>query len=181
MLQQAQAAQGQCQNACKKMGSGLSQWAAGLPQQGQGQSQGQGQGGQGGFGQRGQGGSGNAPIAPTPSGTVDQREKVENRGGDIIAREMIEGEVVVGESKVALRRIADQISKGEEEGVGDDPIPPHLRDVHRHYFGEVEKRIRAVTSDKDSKPAATESGSAKPEAAKPGASEAGSSEPASGE
>ena len=154
MLQQAKATQGQCENAGQKMGSGLSKWAAGLAGQGQGQGQGEGQGqggGQGGFGGRGRGGPGNAPIAPTPSGTVDEREKVENRGGDIIAREMIEGEVVVGESKVALRKIADRIAKGEEEGIGEDPVPPHLRDVHRHYFGEVEKRIRAVTAEEKPK------------------------------
>ena len=42
MLQQAQSASNQAQGACKKMGQGLSQWAAGL--QGQDQSQGQGQG-----------------------------------------------------------------------------------------------------------------------------------------
>ena len=84
----------------------------------------------------------------------------------------------MGESKVALRRIADRIAKGEEEGVGEDPIPPHLRDVHRHYFGEVEKRIRAVTTEeKDSKP----SGSVDPTAKEAGSSQSGSSEPASSE
>ena len=167
MLQQARATQGQCQNAGEKMGSGLSQWASNLPAQGEGQGQGQGAGqGKGGFGQRGAGGQGDAPIAPTPSGSVDQRETVENRGGDIIAREMIEGEVVVGESKAALQRIADRIAKGEEEGVGDDPVPPHLRDVHRHYFGEVEKRIRAVTSEK-----APKSGEAKPAPSEPASDE----------
>ena len=102
----------------------------------------------------GRGAGGNAPIAPTPAGTVDQREKVENRGGDIIARELIEGEVEVGESRAALRRVADKIARGDEEGVEDEPVPPHLRDVHRHYFGELEKRIRAVTRSKEGKPSA---------------------------
>jgi hypothetical protein len=107
------------------------------------------------MGGRGQGSGGNAPLAPTPTRTVDQREKVENRGGDIIARELIEGDVEVGERRAALARVAERISRGDEEGVTDDPVPPHLRDVHRHYFGEVEKRIRAATRTSEKKPGAT--------------------------
>ena len=144
MLDSARAAQQQCQNASSKMGSGLSEWAASLASRGSGQGQQPGGAGQGMKGP-GTGAGGTAPIAPTPTGSVDQREKVENRGGDIIARELIEGEIDVGESRAALRRVADRISQGDEEGVVDDPVPPHLRDVHRHYFGELEKRIRAVT------------------------------------
>ena len=30
---------------------------------------------------------------------------------------------------------------GKEEGIEDEPIPPHLREVHKRYFGEVQKRI----------------------------------------
>jgi len=149
MLQQAQAASGQCQGACDKMGQGLSQWAQNLAQgqsqsAGQGQGQGQGQGKGQGMGGPGQGQGGQAPIAPTPTGTRMQREKVEKRDGDIIAREMIEGEPVVGESKARLQRISDRIERGFEEGLREDPIPPHLRDVHQHYFGELKKRIDAV-------------------------------------
>ena len=147
MLQQAQAASGQCQGACDKMGQGLSQWAqnlaqgqGGSPGQGQGQGQGQGPGMKG----PGQGQGGQAPIAPTPTGTRMQREKVEKRTGDIIAREMIEGEPVVGESRARLQRLSDRIERGFEEGLREDPIPPHLRDVHQHYFGELKKRIDAV-------------------------------------
>ena len=113
-------------------------------------------------------------MAPTPSRTVDQQEQVKNLGGDIIGREMIEGEVVVGESRAALKRIADRIARGDEEGVGEDPVPPHLRDVHRHYFGEVEKRIRAVTKgEAGSAPAGKSSG----EAAKTGDDAGGKAEP----
>jgi hypothetical protein len=114
------------------------------------------------MGGRGQGSGGNAPIAPTPTRTVDQREKVENRGGDIIARELIEGEVEIGERRAALARVADRIAGGDEEGVTEDPVPPHLRDVHRHYFGEVEKRIRAATKNGGSKPATPAAASKEP-------------------
>jgi hypothetical protein len=109
-------------------------------------------------------------LAPTPTRTVDQREKVENRGGDIIARELIEGEVEVGERRAALARVAERISRGDEEGVTEDPVPPHLRDVHRHYFGEVEKRIRAATRASEKKPAERASD---PPAAPPAPAESG--------
>ena len=99
------------------------------------------------MGNWGSGQGGNAPIAPTPSGTKIEREKVEVRQGDIIARQLIEGEQVVGEAKARLRQLSNTISRGHEESVIDDPIPPHLRDVHKRYFGEVQKRIEARVAD----------------------------------
>lgn len=136
MLQQAQSAAGQCQGACEGLGEGLGQWAAALQNQ-------QKPSGGGGMGKWGSGQGGNAPIAPTPSGTKIQREKVAVRDGDIIARQLIEGEQVVGEAKARLKQLSNTIARGHEESVRDDPIPPHLRDVHKRYFGEVQKRIEA--------------------------------------
>ena len=57
---------------------------------------------------------------------------------------MVEGEQVVGEARARLQRISDRIARGHEEGLDEDPIPPHLRDVHQHYFGELKGRIDAV-------------------------------------
>lgn len=168
MLQQARGAQQQCQNACKKMGSGLSDWASSLPSQpDSAQGQGKGNGSGPGMGGGGQGRGGVAPKAPTPTGTVDQREKVENRGGDVIAREFIEGDVVTGESRAKLREISERIDKGEEQGLADAKIPPHLRDVHRHYFGKVKKRLEEAakgsgtsnSSETESKPVSPSSNS----------------------
>ena len=166
MLQQARSAQQQCQNACEKMGSGLSSWASSLPSDAgssgdkAGQNPGQGMKGPG------TGSGGQATKAPTPTGTVDQREEVENRGGDIIAREFIEGEVVTGESQAKLKQISDRIEKGDEQGVSDSKIPPHLRDVHRHYFGKVKKRIEEATKGGKDSPSEEKDGGAAPAAPK---------------
>jgi len=162
MLQQAERAASQCKGACEGLGEGLSQWAAAL----QSQEKKQGQG----MGKWGAGSGGNAPISPTPSATVMEREKVEVRQGDIIARQLVEGEQVVGEAKQRLKEISSTISQGFEEGVSDDPIPPHLREVHKRYFGEVQKRIEARTRDSS----ASSSSEKKPASVPP-------SKPASGE
>lgn len=155
MLQQARGAKQQCQNACEKMGSGLSDWASSLPSPpGSGSKPGQNPGA--GMRGAGRGAGGEAPKAPTPTRTVDQREEVENRGGDVIAREFIEGEIVTGESRAKLRQISDRLSKGEEQGVADSKIPPHLRDVHRHYFGKVKKRLEEAAKKSGSASAGEE-------------------------
>ena len=108
------------------------------------------------MGGQGQGQGGQAPIAPTPTGTAVQREIVETRKGDVIAREMVEGEQVIGEARARLQRISDRIARGHEQGLDEDPIPPHLRDVHQHYFGELKKRIDAVPKGGESPPSAEE-------------------------
>ena len=131
----------------------MSQWAAALQQQQQKQP------GKG-MGDWGQGAGGTAPISPTPTGNKTDGEKVEVRQGEIIARQLIEGEQVVGEAKASLRKLSNRIGRGYEEGVSEDPVPPHLREVHKRYFGEVKKRIDAkINSDasagsKDAAPAA---------------------------
>ena len=67
---------------------------------------------------------------------------------------------MVGEAKASLRKLSNRIGRGYEEGVSEDPVPPHLREVHKRYFGEVKKRIDAKiggegsTGDKDAAPAA---------------------------
>jgi hypothetical protein len=154
MLQQAQQAASQCKGACEGLGEGLSQWASALKSQEKNTGKG--------MGKWGAGSGGNAPISPTPSATVMERENVEVRQGDIIARQLVEGEQVVGEAKQRLKEISSTISQGFEEGVSDDPIPPHLREVHKRYFGEVQKRIEAKTREPSSpskKKSASESSS----------------------
>ena len=133
MLQQAQQAASQCQGACEGLGEGLSQWASALPSQDKKNGPG--------MGNWGQGRGGNAPIAPTPTGSKLEKEKVQVRKGDIIARQLVEGQQVVGEAKKQLKTLSNTITRGYEEGVQDEPVPPHLREVHKRYFGEVQKRI----------------------------------------
>ena len=102
--------------------------------------------GQGGFGSRpGAGGSGNMPIQETRFSTRLQKENVELlEGGDIISRQLVDSDApVVGQSNLELQVVADKIIRSWEEGVDEQAVPSHLRDVHKHYFGEMKKRIDA--------------------------------------
>lgn len=135
MLRQARAAQSQCQGRARGMGSqGFLRPGAG------GSGQGAGMGG------RGQGAGGEMPRTETETATEVVREGGVMRPGDVIARSLIEGEVTVGEAQVPLERIdrAAEASAPADAGA-EDPVPPHLRDAHRHYFGELRRLVRPAT------------------------------------
>ncbi len=134
MMQDAQAARSQCSG-----GGQPTQLARTSSQSRSGQS-GQGRGQQG-----GPSNGGNTPTQETAFGTKSRKEKVANQGGDVIARQLVEAPPVVGESKAKLQQIAQEISRGVEEGTGEDPVPPHLREAHRRYFGEMRRRIEQKT------------------------------------
>jgi hypothetical protein len=142
MLQAAKSAMSQCQGGDGgKPGAGM---AGILPSQSKPMPKQSGSIGQG-FGGQGNGGTGNAPLEETRFSTKYQKENVAVReGGDVISRQLVESkQPLVGESSVELEQIADRIVRSWEEGVQDEPIPAHLRDVHKHYFGELKKRIDA--------------------------------------
>lgn len=65
----------------------------------------------------------------------------------VIARQLVDAPPVVGESRAKLREIAHDIERGYEEGTEDDPVPPHLRDLHKHYFGDLKQRIDAKSGE----------------------------------
>ena len=104
-----------------------------------------GQAGQGRGQQGGPSNGGNTPTQETPFSTKTRKERVANQGGDVIARQLVEAPPVVGESRAKLKQIAQEISRGVEEGTGEDPVPPHLREAHRRYFGEMRRRIEQKT------------------------------------
>jgi hypothetical protein len=134
MMQDAQAARSQCS------GSGQPTQLARTSSQSRGDQAGQGRGQQG-----NPSNGGNTPTQETAFGTKSRKEKVANQGGDVIARQLVEAPPVVGESKAKLQQIAQEISRGVEEGTGEDPVPPHLREAHRRYFGEMRRRIEQKT------------------------------------
>ena len=134
MMQDAQSARSQCSG-----GGQATQLASGNSQARTGQV-GQGRGPQG-----GPSNGGSTPTKETPFGTKSRKERVANQGGDVIARQLVEAPPVVGESRAKLRQIAQEISRGVEEGTGEDPVPPHLREAHRRYFGEMRRRIEQKT------------------------------------
>lgn len=131
MMQDAQAARSQCSG-----GSGQpTQLAA------SGSSAPTGQAGRGRGPQGGPSNGGSTPTQETAFGTKSRKERVAHQGGDVIARQLVDAPPVVGESRQRLREIAQEISRGVEEGTADEQVPPHLREAHRRYFGDMRKRI----------------------------------------
>ncbi len=133
LLQQAQAAAAVCRGQTKGLGQGLA-----MQQAMQMWSQG------GAFGNRGYGAGGKAPISPTPTGTKLVHSPSQSTPGDIIARQFIDGPVIVGESKAKLRAIAEAVDEGFDEAQSDQQVPPKYWEAHMHYFGELKKRVEAT-------------------------------------
>jgi hypothetical protein len=106
-------------------------------------------------GGRGQAEGGTRQVRETAFGTKVQKQKSPRGEGDVIARQLVAGQSPVGESRVALEEVAGTIATGYEKGTEDDPVPAHLREVHKKYFGDV----RRTFDQKGIKPA-TPSGAA---------------------
>ena len=128
MMKDAESARSQCQGSCEggknpsdKPGSGRSSMnAAG-----------------------GTGKGGERTKEKTETATRTRKEKVKSTGGDVIARQLVEAPPVVGESRATLQQLSGEIGRGYEEGTEEDPVPTNLRDLHKHYFGDLKKKIDA--------------------------------------
>ena len=92
---------------------------------------------------RGRGTGGERTKQETATGTKARKEKVENTGGEVIARQLVDAPPVVGESRATLQQLSGEIGRGYEEGTDEDPVPANLREVHKHYFGDLKKKIDA--------------------------------------
>ncbi len=127
LMQQAQAAANACQGSCQGLGQGLGQdaWAAAM-----GQGMGQGQGG------------GLRQVAPSPTRTKIQHAPSKTGEGDIIARMLVEGPQVVGESEVTPSEVMAKVVEGIEKGLTEDQVPRRYHEAQKHFFGEFEKRVR---------------------------------------
>jgi hypothetical protein len=90
-------------------------------------------------GTRGQAEGGTRQMRETAFGTKMQKQKSPRGEGDVIARQLVAGQSPVGESRVALEQVAGTIATGYEKGTEDDPVPAHLREVHKRYFGDVRR------------------------------------------
>lgn len=96
---------------------------------------------QGSTGNRAEAGGGDRAFRETGFGTKLQKEKGQKQEGDVIARQLVAGQSPVGESRVGLQEVAGTIATGYERGSEDDPVPAHLRDVHKRYFGDLRKKF----------------------------------------
>lgn len=96
---------------------------------------------QGSSGSRAEAGGGDRAFRETGFGTKLQKEKGQKQDGDVIARQLVAGQSPVGESRVGLQEVAGTIATGYERGSDEDPVPAHLRDVHKRYFGDLRKKF----------------------------------------
>jgi hypothetical protein len=142
MLAAAEAAAAEASSQSRQTGKGMGQMAGAC----QGNCDGDGawrmidglrQGG------RGRAGGGETPTAPTPAGTRMQKERVERTDGPIIMRQLVEGRSEPGQSSVGVDRIAAELARSMEQGVTEEQVPAHLRAVHKHYFGDLKRRLDA--------------------------------------
>jgi hypothetical protein len=140
LLQQAQAAANQCQGQCQGLGQGLNMQQA-LQQWKQG----------GGMGGPGIGAGGKAPISPTPTGTKMDQAKIHTLEGDIIAKQLFEGQQIRGESKAKLIQVVEQARKGFDEGLTEDQVHIKYREAFQHYFGELEELTKATQAEEAAK------------------------------
>jgi hypothetical protein len=101
-------------------------------------------------GGHGQAEGGDRKMRATAFGTKFQKQKGQRQDGDVIAQQLVAGTSPTGESRVALEQVASEIAPGYERGTDEDPVPAHLREVHKRYFGDLRKKLEA----KGIKPAA---------------------------
>jgi predicted transcriptional regulator len=166
MLQDAEAAM----NEADKQAQGLGQCMGEMPGQCQSNNPGDQIGNRRGGHGRANGGS--AGFQKSPTATKIQKEKVELTAGDIISRQAVEGQSDRGESSEQLNRAISEIAQSMEQGVTEEDVPQHLKELHKVYFGEVKARLDSLKSS--SPPAAGDSG-AKPAAPAGSASGSGAS------
>ena len=129
LMKDAESARSQCSKSCS--GGGSSSDSAGQSSMGANRARG--------FG-------GERTKEATATGTKARKEKVESLGGDVIARQLVDAPPVVGESRATLQQLSGEIGQGFEEGTEEDPVPANLREVHKHYFGDLKKKIDAKSA-----------------------------------
>ena len=143
MLQEAESLSNTAQSESQSLGEGMCK--GGNCQAGSQSGMAQGQAGAG-NGQRngmGRAQGGNTGKSRTPSGTRAQKAKTQNAGGDIIARQLIDNpNPEVTDSVMPVESIDQAVDGGSGVAVGEDQVPAHLKEAHKHYFGSLKKEIK---------------------------------------
>jgi len=145
MMSEADALANMAEEESQSLGEGMCKGGNNPGQGMQGNQQGNQQGNMAGR-QRGmQGGraqGGNTGKAKTPTATKSQKAQSKNAGGDVIARQLIENpNPEVGASVVPSESIGEAVDGGSGASVGEDQVPTHLKETHKHYFGTLKKRV----------------------------------------
>ena len=135
LLQQAQAAAGQCQGQCQGLGQGLTMQQA-LQEWMQGS----------GMGNWGAGRGGKAPITPTPWKTKMTKADAPSVPGEIIGSTLVDGAPITGEVKARLKQVAVNSDEGYDEALNEDPLPRRYHEALKHYFGELAKQVEATAA-----------------------------------
>ena len=105
---------------------------------------------------------GNTGKAKTPTGTKAQKAQSKNAGGDVIARQLIENpNPEVGASAVPSESIGEAVDGGSGASVGEDQVPTHLKETHKHYFGTLKKRVTQPGAAPATAPATAPAGGSK--------------------
>ena len=142
MAMAADSANGQCQGGQQSSGMSEAEADSALSASAESAKSGNGNGKkQGSSGNRAEAGGGDRTFRETGFGTKLQKEKGQKQDGDVIARQLVAGQSPVGESRVGLQEVAGTIATGYERGSEEDPVPAHLRDVHKRYFGDLRKKF----------------------------------------
>ena len=63
-----------------------------------------------------------------------------------------DGPNIVGESVAQLRPVNVAVSEGFDEAQAEEQIPPKYVEAHKHYFGELKKRVEAKEKTVDDGP-----------------------------
>ena len=146
MLEEAEALSQMAESESQSLGEGLCK--SGNCQGGQGMQGMQGsQANQGGQGNRrggpGRAQGGNTGKARTPTATKAQKAKTQHAGGDIIARQLIDNpNPEIAESVMPRESVGEALDGGAGMAVGEDQVPAHLEDAHKHYFGGLKREIQ---------------------------------------
>jgi hypothetical protein len=109
---------------------------------------------------RGAGGGAN-PVEATAAATVDRRAEATMREGEVIARMLVDGEPITGESKAVLREAVRAAGAGVDDAVEQSPLPRRYHESLKHYFGRLATQVEsAPVRDAAASPAPRESAGA---------------------
>lgn len=145
MLKEAQAAADACQGACAGLGEGKGAAAKLAMQQFFRQQQQQIGQPSGGMGQKGNpGAGGEISVQKTASRTKVEQSPTKTQAAPIVAKVLFQGEQIKGDSVAKFKNVQGIILDSWEQALYDESIPRPLHEQQKHYFGQLEERVKAI-------------------------------------